>query len=39
MQSWPKGAGIRTSQSSKVQMPGALPGRGGGGGGKVDVSN
>ena len=31
MQFWPKGAGIGTSQSSKVQMPGALPGLGGGG--------
>ena len=26
MQFWPKEAGIYTSQSSKVQMPGALPG-------------
>ena len=33
MQFWPKGAGIWTSQSSKVQMPGALTGR------DVDVSN
>ena len=32
-QFWLKGAGIWTSQPSKVQMPGALPWGGGGGGG------